>query len=104
MKLIYLAHPYGGKPENVCKGVDLGAMLQMEYEHLHIFNAVYYFCKYKGVMDEEQIMRMCLDMVGRCEELWVAPGWRDSPGCKAEIEQATRIGIRVKYLVNIKGE
>ena len=39
MKLIYLAHKYGGEPENVCKAVDLGTMLKMEHEHLHIFNA-----------------------------------------------------------------
>lgn len=98
MKLIYLAHPYGGKPENICKAVDLGTDLQTEYEDYHIFNAAYYFCKYHGVFNEERIMQMCLDMVGRCDALWLAPGWENSPGCNAELVEAQRAGLAVRYL------
>lgn len=100
MRTIYLAHPYGGKPENICKAVDFGTALQTENENYHIFNAVYYFCKYKGVMDEERIMKMCLDMVCRCDELWVASGWEESPGCKAEIAQAKKYNIKIRYLID----
>lgn len=98
MKLIYLAHPYGKKPENVCKAVDLGCALQTEYEHYHIFNAAYYFCKYEGLYNEEHILEMCKDMVTRCDELWLAPGWENSPGCKIELMEAQRVGKAVRYL------
>ena len=101
MKLIYLAHPYGGKAENAMKSVVLEYKLIEKNASCHIFNAVKYFMTYKGFKSEKQIMAICLDMVTRCDELWVAPGWKDSPGCGKEIEEATKNGIRARYLTEV---
>lgn len=88
MKLIYIAHPYGGKKSNVTKATDLANRLTLEYQHYHIFNAVKYFYQYKDVFTEEGIKRRYLDMVLRCSELWLAPGWEESAGCRAELDRA----------------
>ena len=101
MKLIYLAHPYGGKIENELKSITAEYQLIEQHPSDHIFNAVRYFKTYERVLSEPEIMDMCLDMLGRCDELWLSPGWQDSPGCKAELEHATRLGIRVKYLSEV---
>ena len=106
MKLVYLAHPYGGNVTNVYKSKILANYLNYNkiYPGVNIFNAVAYFFEYAQLKTEVEIMAMCIDMLGRCDELWLAPGWEDSPGCKAEIEHATKLGMRVKYLLNIKGD
>ena len=98
MKLIYLAHPYSGKKANVTKATDLANRLTLEFPHYHIFNAVKYFYQYKDVFTEEGIKRRYLDMVLRCSELWLAPGWEESAGCRAELEQAKKHGMTVVYL------
>ena len=98
MKLIYLAHPYGGQERNYAKAKIMGSRLERANPGVHIFNAVPYFRYFTDYLEESEIMKMCLDMVARCDELWAAPGWENSPGCRAEIQEATRLGIRVRYL------
>lgn len=98
MKVVYLAHPFGGKKENVLKSIDLAAKLTMEYPDIHIFNAAHYFYQYENVLSEPEIMKRCLDMVGRCDELWLASGWKHSKGCNAEHQEALRLGKMVEYL------
>ena len=47
---------------------------------------------------EAEIQRRYTDMVSRCDELWAAPGWESSPGCRAEIQEAARLGMPIRYL------
>lgn len=98
MKVVYLAHPYGGKRENVYKSVDLATELSMAHPDIHFFNAAHYFYQYEGVLTEEEIMKRCLDMVRRCDELWLAPGWKHSKGCNAEHMEATSLGKMIGYI------
>ena len=98
MKLVYLAHPYGGDDANVSKATDLANRLTLEYPHYHIFNAVKYIYQYKDVFTEEGIKRWYLDALRRCDELWAAPGWEESAGCRAVLEQAKMHGMAVVYL------
>lgn len=98
MKLIYLAHPFGGLKSNVCKSIDLASRLTLENSDIHIFNAAHYFYQYKGVLVEEEIMKRCIDMVKRCDEIWLAPGWTESKGCVKEYEAARLAEIKVVYL------
>lgn len=98
MKLIYLAHPYGGKMENIARSIDLASKLTLEYPNFHIFNAVKYFSQFKDVFSEDDIAQRYLDMITRCDELWLAPGWETSKGCKAELLEIQRVGKPVRYL------
>lgn len=102
MKLIYLAHPYGGKPENYAKSMILAAHLEEKSPDVHVFNAVRYFSQFAEIFSEEEIMTRCLDMVGRCDQVWVAAGWQDSPGCKEEVMEANRQGLAIRYLSDWK--
>lgn len=104
MKLIYLAHPYGGDAQKGIEAVLLEYRLMERNPRDHIFNAVRYFSYFAGFLPEGEIVRNCLDMVGRCDEVWVSPGWRDSPGCKAEIQEAARLNIKVRYLTEVGSE
>ena len=98
MDMIYLAHPYGGLLENIFASIALENTLILENSDIHIFNAAAYFHKYKGVLLEEEIMKRCTDMVNRCDEIWLSPGWEISPGCVTEYETAVEHGVPVAYL------
>lgn len=101
MKLIYLAHPFGGQRTNVYKSIDLATKLTMENPDIHVFNAAHYFYQYENVLTEDEIMKRCLDMVGRCDEIWLAFGWLKSKGCTREREMAISLKKRVVYLPNV---
>ena len=98
MKLVYLAHPFGGLKSNVCKSIDLASRLTLENSDIHIFNAAHYFYQYENVLCEEEIMKRCLDMVRRSDEIWLAPGWTKSKGCNLEYEMARSLEKAVVYL------
>ena len=98
MKMIYLGHPFGGKRDNVLKSIDLATKLTMENSDVHLFNAAHYFYQYENVLIEEEIMKRCLDMVARCDELWLAPGWVNSKGCNREYEMARSLEKAVVYI------
>ena len=98
MKLVYLAHPYGGDDANVGKAIDLCSELSARYPDDHIFNAVAYFRKFKDVFTEGEIEKRYLDMLRRCDELWLVPGWTKSSGCCREYELAVFCGVQVREL------
>jgi hypothetical protein len=60
--------------------------------------------KYDLPGDWEFWQGYCIDMIKRCEEVWVynINGWEDSSGVKGEIEVAKKIGKRV-FLINNDG-
>lgn len=96
MRLIYMAHPFGGNTANLFKSSILEKNLQQK--GYHIFNPVTYFYRYDGLIPEPQIMEMCLDMLSRCDEVWMAQGWEDSAGCKCEQARAQELGMVIRYL------
>ncbi len=98
MKLIYLANPFGGLKINICKSIDLEEKLVNENPGIQIFNAVDHYKRYAGKLDEETLAGMYCDMVTRCDEIWLAPGWTNSNGCVREYEAARLAEIKVVYL------
>lgn len=100
MRLIYLAHPYGGDPENITRSAELAEKLTKQYTHTHFINAVGHFAGFAGLKDEKWIMHACLDLLQRCDALWVGPGWETSPGCGQEIAEARKMGMAIVYIVD----
>ena len=94
----YLAHPYGGKPENVTRAAQLRTRMQQRWPEVTIFSPVEHFSPLQGLVDEPQVMRHCLGILGRCDVLWVAPGHDRSLGCAKEIAYAIAHGIPVVFL------
>lgn len=98
MKLVYFAHPYGDEFDNYNRSCAHADFLNQKYPQYHIFNAVRYFVQFDHVVSETEIMKRCLDMVARCDMLWLAPGWEQSKGCQAEYIEATKLGMPIKYI------
>ena len=102
-KYIYLSHPYGGDPQNLEKCTRLLKELQLKHikegfvfiSPLHTFGSLY------EDMDYEDGLKLCLDLLDLCDEMFVAPGWEHSVGCNREIEYCKEHEIPSSYLENV---
>ena len=50
-----------------------------------------------GLVDDEIFLQGCLEMVRRCDLVWLLPGWRESEGAVRELEEAKWFGIEVRF-------
>ncbi len=96
--MVYLAHPYGGKPENAASAARIRTRLQTAQPAVTIFSPVEHFSPLEGLVREPEILRHCITALARCDALWAAPGHEGSKGCTLEIAYAYAHGIPVLYL------
>ena len=75
-KLIYVAHPYGGKKSNREK-IDV------------IMNELIFA---DTANDYVSPIHICLGLLGHCDILVLCDGWEQSRGCKGEYEYAQKHG------------
>ena len=100
MRMIYIAHPFGGDPENVTKveAIILDLVLKIPdhtfYSPLHTTGFLYDSLDYLDGMDH------CFEALSRCDELWLCEGWQDSRGCNMEYAFAKGKGIPIKFINN----
>lgn len=99
MKLIYIAHPFGGKQENVQRVETIIKKLLAVlpdnytfYSPLHATGFLY------NIMPYERGMEHCFEVLSRCDELWLCEGWENSRGCRMEKEYAEKHNIPISYV------
>ena len=88
MKLIYIAHPYGNKPENYLLAEHYLSMLTKIYPKHCFISPVLTFGSLYDEVSYMQGMDMCLTLLARCDELWLLPdkdGNTESRGTKIEV-------------------
>lgn len=84
-KVIYIAHPFQGKPENMVKAEQIILKLIKQYPDYTFYSPLhatgfFYFAKSYG-----EGMKDCIEMLSRCDEAWFCEGWQDSKGCNLEM-------------------
>ena len=97
MKLIYVAHPYGGKKENEVEADVVTRMLQKRFpEHcfvspIHAIREAYN----EKTTEEEYFMGMkhCIALLSRCDAIVFTGDWKHSRGCMLENLVAQSRGI-----------
>lgn len=93
-KLVYIAHPYGGKESNRKKiDVIMGDLVLNDTSHdyispIHNFGYVYLIGD-----DYQRGLDICLSLLGQCDILVLCPEWESSRGCKGEFEFAKKHSI-----------
>lgn len=98
MKLIYIAHPFEGKQENIDKvqAIILGLALKLSdhtfYSPLHATGFLYEELSYLDGMEH------CFEALSRCDELWLCGSWQDSRGCNMEYGYAKAKGMPIKFI------
>lgn len=89
MKLIYVAHPYGGKKDNEVAADVITRMLQKRFpEHcfvspIHAIREAYD----ENTTEEEYFngMSHCITLLSRCDAMVVTGEWMQSRGCQIEV-------------------
>jgi len=102
MKLIYVAHPFSGKAENVEKAERILRQLMREYPDYVFYSPLHAMGYYYHDVPYDKGMEHCLEMLRRCDELWLCEGWEDSRGCSIEYSYAKGTGIPIREVT--KGE
>ena len=101
MRMIYIAHPFGGEKENVEKVqkiiTDLLHRLPNHtfYSPLHATGFFYNELSYLDGMEH------CFEALSRCDELWLCEGWKDSRGCNMEYAFAKGKGMPIKFIEGV---
>jgi hypothetical protein len=100
-KLVYLAHPFLGKSENVQKAEQIILKLIKLYPDYTFYSPLhatgfFYFAK-----SYEEGMKDCLEMLSRCDEIWLAGNWQESKGCNIEFNWADEHHMPIKFVDEI---
>lgn len=88
-KLVYVAHPYGGKESNRKKiDVIMGDLVLNDTSHDYISPIHNFGYVYLTGDDYQRGLDICLSLLGQCDILVLCPEWESSRGCKGEFEYA----------------
>lgn len=79
----YMAHPYGGKAENIEKACDMAENLADLHPHMAIINPLDNF-RYLAYFGERDILAREKRVLERCDVLIMTGDWKASPGCMGE--------------------
>ena len=93
-KLVYVAHPYGGK-ENNRKNIDviMGDLVLNDASHDYISPIHNFGYVYLTGDDYQRGLDICLSLLGQCDILVLCPEWESSRGCKCEFKFAKKHSI-----------
>lgn len=96
--IYYVAHEYGGLPENVADAKQITRMLALANPDNVYISPLLAFShiKYKEISYEVE-MQHCIDLLSRCDGL-IVTGKNISEGVKREIDAATDKGIPITFL------
>lgn len=70
-KLIYISHKYGGRKVNADRIARLVTELSKASPDYTFISPVHCFGFMYDAVDYDMGMRYCLDLLGRCDEMWV---------------------------------
>lgn len=93
MKLVYISHPYNGKEENVMDAERIARELQAAYPEVVFISPLHaVMCDYDG-LDYETGLSYALEIMRRCDILYLSGDWKNSTGCMTEWLDASAIGM-----------
>lgn len=95
--LIYIAHKYGNKPENMERAKKITHDLQVnDLENTYICPLLTFSHLQYGEIGYDAEMELCIDVLSECEKLVIASDL--SKGVAREIDFANLVGMEVEYL------
>lgn len=93
-KLVYVAHPYGGKESNRKKiDVIMGDLVLNDTSHDYISPIHNFGYVYLTGPEYQKGLDICLSLLGHCDILVLCPEWGSSRGCNGEFEFAKKHSI-----------
>ena len=94
-KLIYLAHPFRNDPNlNTARISAICREIHKTRPDLTLISPIHNF----AYLDPEtDVTAQCLELLSKCDMLWVCGDWTTSEGCKAEIAKAQELHMSICY-------
>jgi hypothetical protein len=93
-KLVYVAHPYGGKESNRKKiDVIMEDLVLNDASHDYISPIHNFGYVYLTGDNYQRGLDICLSLLGQCDILVLCPEWESSRGCNGEFEFAKKHSI-----------
>ena len=93
-KLVYVAHPYGGKESNRKKiDVIMEDLVLNDASHDYISPIHNFGYVYLTGDNYQRGLDICLSLLGQCDILVLCPECESSRGCKGEFEYAKKHSI-----------
>lgn len=98
MATYYVAHKYGGDPQNLERAKRITHELQVnDLENCYICPlTAFSHMRYNEIGFDEE-MDLCIDLLSICDGLIVASDFAESKGLQKEIEFAKLVGMEVKH-------
>ena len=96
MLIVYVSHPWGGKRGNEINADEETIKLQLDYEDV-VFVSPIHAIRTGGSNKVDYVdgLAYAIELMRRCDIVYVVPGWRESTGCRAEVEEARRKNIPI---------
>ena len=95
-----MAHPFSGKPENVAKVEAIILKLLHKYPDCTFYSPLHATGFFYHEFTYAVGMEHCFEALGRCDELWLCEGWKDSRGCNMEYAFAKGKGMMINFINN----
>ena len=98
MKLIYIAHPFSGKQENIDDVEKTIKALLGKYQDISFYSPLHATGFFYNEIPYLEGMEHCFEALSRCDELWLCKGWKRSIGCFMEYAYAKAKGMEIRYV------
>ncbi len=104
MKLVYVAGPFSAKTRegieaNIRRAEDVGIEIARGGDFPVIPHANTARPEFERVQDYPFWIEGTLELMRRCDEVVMVPGWEDSKGARGERTEALAMGLPVSYWV-----
>lgn len=96
--MIYISHPYGGHKANMDAIESIAADLAAKDKANVYVSPVHCFGYLYNDVPYLHGLGMCIELLSRCDKMLVYGDWRNSVGCKAEIEYCK--AHRIPYVLH----
>ena len=105
MDILYLSHPLRGAGpldisrayDNKTKMDDICVRMRETRPDALLLSPIHAFGFASIFEPQEWVLDQCLKLLEFATELWVFGDWRNSEGCRMEIEFAEQRGMRIVY-------
>lgn len=97
MKTVYVAHPFGGLQENADHAEATLKRLYAEHPNVLYISPIHATGFIYDENDYVNGMDYCLELLSRCDELYLCHGWETSRGCLMERSFAMGREMPIEY-------
>lgn len=96
MLMVYVSHPWSGKIGNEINADEETTKLQLDYDDV-VFVSPIHAIRTGGYNKVDYVdgLAYAIELMRRCDIVYVVPGWRESTGCRAEVAEARNKNIPI---------